>query len=86
MRTERIMTVKENFSPSASSAFIAVFISMLLSMGFIFMFGTAFDLEFEFFPAFILFFITSLGFTVIHYMNKMKMEIISKLQVYLKVI
>ena len=74
MRTERIMTVKENFSPSASSAFIAVFISMLLSMGFIFMFGTAFDLEFEFFPAFILFFITSLGFTVIHYMNKMKLS------------
>ncbi len=73
MRTEKVITVNETASSSVTSAMITVFITMLLSTGFTFVYGTAFDLEFKFLPAFILLFLASLGFTIVHYQNKTKL-------------
>ena len=74
MRTEKVISVTEKVSPSISSAVMAVFISMLLSAGFTFMYGTAMELEFSIFPAIIVLFLSSLGFTVAHYQNKTKLS------------
>jgi transglutaminase-like putative cysteine protease len=74
MRTENVISVTEKVSPSISSAVMAVFISMLLSAGFTFMYGTAFELEFSIFPAIIVLFLSSLGFTIAHYQNKAKLS------------
>ena len=75
MRTEKVMSVNETVTPSIISAIMAAFISMLLSTGFTFVYATAFDLEFRFLPAFIVLFLSTLGFTVIHYQNKTKLSI-----------
>lgn len=75
MRTEKIISVNEQSAPSVGSAVLAVFISMLLSIGLTFMYGTAFDLVFKFFPAFIILFLASLGFTILHYQNKTRLSI-----------
>ncbi|MBR3277497.1 MAG: hypothetical protein IKG01_01130 [Lachnospiraceae bacterium] len=75
MRTEKIVQINEKTSPSMISAAMAVVIPMLLSIGFIFMYGTAAELEFSVLKVLLLTFITSLASTVIHFLNRKKLSI-----------
>lgn len=74
MKTDKAVPVTENSSPAMISAVMAAVITMLLSNGFLFMYGTAIDMDFKILPALILTFITSLASVIIHYQNKKKLS------------
>ncbi len=74
MRTEKVINISENSSPSMTSMAIAVFITMLLSNGFIFMYGSAIQVEFKLLPALLLTFIGSVAPAVIHFRNNKRLS------------
>lgn len=75
MRTEKVINISEDPSPSIVSMMTSVFISMLLSNGFIFMYGTAIQLEFKLLPALLFTFTGSMVPAVIHFMNNKRLSI-----------
>ena len=74
MRTEKVVNVNENPSPSVITMITAVFITMLLSNGFIFMYGTAINLEFRLLPALLFTFIAAVVPAVIHSINNKRLS------------
>ena len=74
MKTEKVMTITGNNTPTAISAIIAVLISMLLNSGFILMFRSVFKLGFGVMPALLTTFIISVVFTVIHFYGREKLS------------
>ena len=75
MKTEKAAPVAGNSSYSIISAVMAAVITMLLSNGFIFMYGTAIDMDFKVLPALILTFIISLASVIIHCQNRKKLSL-----------
>ena len=69
MRAEKVVNINEKPSPSVITVIMSVFITMLLSNGFIFMYGTAINLEFKLLPALIFTFIATVVPAVIHSIN-----------------
>lgn len=75
MRTEKIISVKDKTPPSISTTVMAVLITVVLSIGFTFMYGTAIGIEFNIPSALVLALITSVVFAVIHFQNKRYLSI-----------
>ena len=75
MKNEIVMSAGRNSRPSISSAVMAIVITMLLSNGFIFMCGTAYQLEFSILPALLLTFVASAAPAVIHFLNRRSLSI-----------
>ena len=75
MKNEKVMSAAGRSAPTIRSAVMAVVITMLLSNGFIFMCGTAFQLEFKILPALVFTFIASAAPAVIHYLNRRYLSI-----------
>lgn len=72
MKTEKIMTVREERIPGILSALIAVIISTLLGTGTVMMFSTAFQFSYKLGPALLLAALFSLIFTFLHFLWKKK--------------
>ena len=85
MRTNEYKIVKDDQYPNAIHAVMAVVISMLLTIGFTMMFGTAFDFDFSVWGVFFFSLIASAAFTGIHFANKKWLSAIALIAVPISV-
>lgn len=74
MKTEKIVSVRENQSPGISSVITSVITTMCISSGLMLMLGTAFELDFDWISALAISFVTSLAFASVFYLNKKKVS------------
>lgn len=74
MKTEKIVSVRENQSPGISSVITSVITTMCISSGLMLMLGTAFELDFDWISALAISFVTSLAFASVFYLNKKKIS------------
>ncbi len=75
MRTEKILSVKENKSPGFSSVITSAITTLGISSGLMLMIGTAFELEFDWVSVLAISFVTSVAFAAIFYLNKKKLSL-----------
>lgn len=74
MRTEKIVSVRENQSPGLSSVITSAITTMGISSGLMLMLGTAFELDFDWVSVLAISFVTSIAFAAIFYLNKKKLS------------
>lgn len=75
MQREKVIMLKENSGPRLLSAVVAAVISLLLCTGFTYMVGTAFTLEFDFWPVVLWALFTSFVFAFLNYLNKRSVSV-----------
>ena len=75
MKTEKIVSVRENQSPGLSSVITSAITTMGISSGLMLMLGTAFELDFDWVSVLAISFVTSIAFAAVFYLNKKKLSI-----------
>lgn len=74
MKTEKIVSVRENQSPGLSSVITSAITTMGISSGLMLMLGTAFELDFDWVSVLAISFVTSIAFAAVFYLNKKKLS------------
>lgn len=75
MRTEKIVSVRENQAPGLISVITTAITTMGISSGLMLMLGTAFELDFDWVSVLAMSFVTSVAFASIFYLNKKKLSL-----------